>query len=234
MKQEVGSLMYLYFDELELNEPVEVSEFLIYGAAQAVNQANSRNWLPIIVKQTGEDQYQVIGNAFTYAVAEQAGLEKVWCIIADNSPATTEASQLLAHEKVPQVNLARASFDEIKLGLEYLVHRPVNPLKGVNVAKASSRIDEAPRPYWRESLNDVTQLKCGITRGSKLEIFKEVFYVTPEPLPEIVTDTNILEMFNVIELKQMAKKRGIKGYSTKKRADLIKILSQTKDKASNK
>jgi hypothetical protein len=230
MRQQVGSLMYLYLEELELSEPVETSEFLIYGAAQAINKADNRNWLPIIVKQTGEDQYQVIGNTFTYAVAEKAGLEKVWCIIADDSPITRNISQMLAQEKIPRINLATATFEEIKLGLEYLINRPVNSLKGVNLAKASSRIDEAPRHYWREGLKDVVNLKCGITRGKKLEIFKEVFYVIPEPLPEMITDRNILEMFNATELKQMAKKRKIKGYSKKKRADLIKVLSQTPEK----
>lgn len=226
MRQEIGSLMYLYFDELKLETPIEAVEFLIEGTAKAVNQAKGRNWLPIIVKQTGEDQYQVIGNAFVYAVAEKAGLEKVWCIIADDSPETVEVSQLLAQEKLPQVNLATATFEEIKQGLEYLKNRPVNPLKPLDIAKASSRIDEAPSRYWKESLEPVTKLKCGITRGKKLEIFKEVFYVTPEPLPENLTP-DILEMFNVEDLKKIAKKRGMKGYSKKNKADLIKMLSES-------
>ncbi len=227
MKQEIGSLMYLYLDDLELSEPIETSEFLIYGAAKAVNEAGGRNWLPIIVTQVGDNRYQVIGNKFSYAVAEQAELEKVWCIIADNSQATADVSQLLAQEKSPKINLATATFDEIKMGLEYLVNRPVNPLKGVKVTTASNRIDEAPRQYWRESLEEVIKLKCGITKGKKLEIFKEVFYVTPQPLPDKVTDPNILEIFNVSELKAIAKKRGLKGYSKKKRNELISMLSQT-------
>jgi len=227
MRQEVGSLMYLYLNEIELREPVEVPEFLIYGAAKAVNEAGGRNWLPIIVKQTGQDQYQVIGNAFAYAVAEEAELEKVWCIIADDSQVTLESSQLLAQEKIPKIDLATATFEEIKMGLEYLTNRPVNPLKNVRVATASSRIDEAPCRYWRESLEEVTNLKCGITRGKKLEIFKEVFYVTPEPLPDNITDPNILDIFNVKDLRAIARKRRLKGYSKKKRADLIKMLSQS-------
>lgn len=227
MKQEIGSLMYLYLDEIELHDPIDVPEFLVYGAAKAVNQAGGRNWLPIIVKQTGEDQYQVIGNCFTYAVAEEAGLDKVWCIIADDTSLTTEVSQLLAQEKSPKINLATATFEEIKMGLEYLVNRPVNSLKGVKVSTASSRIEEAPRRYWRESLEDVTKLKCGITRGKKLEVFREVFYVTPEPLPNNISDPKILEIFTVKELKEIAKQRGIKGYSKKKRNDLIKMLSQS-------
>jgi len=226
MKQEIGSLMYLYLDDLELGEPIETSEFLIYGAAKALNEAGGRNWLPIIVTQIGDNQYQVIGNRFGYAVAEEAGLEKVWCMIADNSQATAEVSQLLAQEKSPKINLATATFDEIKMGLEYLVSRSINSLKGVKVKTACNRIDEAPRQYWRESLEEVTKLKCGITKGKKLEIFKEVFYVTPQPLPEKITDTNLLEIFNVSELKAMAKKRGLKGYSNKKRNKLIKMLSQ--------
>jgi len=226
MKQEIGSLMYLYLDEIELKEPVEVSQFLIYGTAKAVNEAGGRNWLPIIVKQTGQDQYEVIGNAFAYAVAEEADLEKVWCIIADDSQATAESSQLLAQEKVPKIDLATATYEEIKMGLEYLTKRPVNPLQKVKVATASNKINEAPCRYWRENLEEVTKLKCGITKGKKLEIFKEVFYVTPEPLPDNVTDPKILDMYNVKDLRAIAKQRGLKGYSNKKRADLIKMLSQ--------
>jgi hypothetical protein len=228
MKQEVGSLMYLYLDNLQLDKPIEVPEFIISGAAKAVNEADNRNWLPVIVTQTGQDEYRIIGNAFAYAVAEAAGLEKVWCIVADSSEATIQASKLLAQEELPKVNLATATLEEIKQGLDYLTNRPVNRLMRVKPEVASHRINEAPRRYWRENLMDVTKLKGGITKGKQLNIFKEVFYVTPEPLPDVITDPNILEMFNVTELKKIAKKRGIKGYSKHKRNQLIKTLSESR------
>ncbi|NES85862.1 MAG: hypothetical protein F6K10_33230 [Moorea sp. SIO2B7] len=226
MKQEIGALMYLYMEEIEPGEPIEASEFLIIETAKALNEAGGNNWLPIIVKQIGEDQYKVVGNSFVYAVAEEAGLEKVWCIIADESEKIEKLSRLLAQEELPKIDLAKASRDEIKAGIEYLIKRPVNRLSGVKPAVAISRIYEAPRRYWKENLMDVTKLKCGITKGKKLGIFKEIFYVTSEPLPEIIKDPTILELFTVGELKKMAKKRSITGYSNKKRTALIKMLSE--------
>lgn len=59
-----------------------------------------------------------------------------------------------------------------------MIKHPIHPLVGVKLATATERIDNAPRKYWQESLIDVTKLRCGITKGKKLNIFKEVFYVT--------------------------------------------------------
>ncbi len=240
MKQEIGSLMYLYLEEIE---PVAIAihEFVIKETAKAVNAAGDRNWLPIIVKQTGQDSYKVIGNMFAYVVAEEAGLEKVWCIIADDSEATQTASQLLAQEIIPKVNLATATSEEIQRGLDYLIRRSVNPLKEVKLTVATNRIVEANRQQWKPSLMEVTQLKCGITKGAKLNIFKEVFYITPQPLPEAetsapetsasvseaTTDPKILNNFTVAELKKMAKERGISGYTKLKKGDLVKVLSKS-------
>ncbi|MDJ1183040.1 hypothetical protein [Roseofilum casamattae] len=225
MKQEIGALMYLYLDEIEPGEAISVREFQIKAAAKAVNEAGDRNWLPIIVKQTGVDKYRAIANMFAYAVAEEAGLEKVWCIIADDSETTAHASQLLSQEKSPQIDLATATREEIKLGLDYLIGRSFSPLKGVTLAKATSRIDEAPRQYWKSNLMEVTKLGCGITKA-KLAIFKEVFYVTTQPLPDVITDLQMLNSLTVKKLQEMAQKRGLSGFKKWKKAELVKQLSQ--------
>lgn len=225
MKQEVGSLLHLYVDEIQISTPVKVHDFVLTGAAKAITQAGGRNWIPLIVKQTGAEEYQVIANGFILAAAEEAGMQKVWCIIADDSPVTQTSAQLLAQETLWKVNLATATRDDIKAALDYLIKRPVNPLKGVKLATATERIDNAPRKYWKESLTEVTQLKCGITKGKKLNIFKEVFYTTPEPLPDVITEPDLLSTFTVAELKKMAKKRSLSGYTKLKKNDLIKLLS---------
>ncbi|MDJ1179816.1 Rho termination factor N-terminal domain-containing protein [Roseofilum sp. BLCC_M91] len=229
MKQEIGALIYLYLEEIEPGEPVKIHEFLIKETAKAVSRAGDRNWLPIIVKQMGQDRYQVISNMFAYAVAEEAGLEKVWCIIADDSEATQTACELLSQERLPKIDLATATVDDIHRGLDYLIHRAVNPLKGVKLPVATSRIFEAPRPTWKPSLRDVTQLKCGITKGAKLNAFKEVFYLSAqasstmqEPQEEMQpTDLNSL---TVSQLKKIAKERGLSGYSKLKKGELIDWL----------
>ncbi|HLO87076.1 MAG TPA: Rho termination factor [Nostocaceae cyanobacterium] len=221
---EIGNLMYLYRKEIFPGEATNVPEFLIKSAAQALNKLGGRNWIPIIVKETGEDEYEVIGNSFIYAVAEEAGLEKVWCIIADDSQETAELTKILSGETQPKINLSYATRDEIKAALEYLIEKPGSILKGIKLAVATNRIEEAPRKYWK-NLEPITTLKCGITK-SKLKALDEVFYLTPEQLPEIIKDTAILKTLTATELKKMAKNRGIPGYTKKSKDALIDLLSQ--------
>ncbi|MEL6322027.1 MAG: Rho termination factor N-terminal domain-containing protein, partial [Cyanobacteria bacterium J06626_14] len=93
------------------------------------------------------------------------------------------------------------------------------------ISKALPRIDEAPRQYWT-SLGPIANLKCGITRGKKLNTLESVFYLTPQPMPELISDPNILNTMTTTELKKMAKKRGISGYSKLKKAALVSLLSE--------
>ncbi|NER19860.1 MAG: Rho termination factor [Symploca sp. SIO1B1] len=169
---------------------------------------------------------KVIGNSFIYAVAEEAGLEKVWCVIADDSEETAEVTQILAGERLPKLNLSTASRDDIKSALQFLVEKPGSSLKGIKLAVATEKIEEAPRKYWK-NLEPITKLKCGITKGKKLDTLKEIFYLTPEPIPDVITDPELLDTFTVGELRKMATKRGMSGTSKMKKADLVAVLSKS-------
>ena len=222
---DIGNLMHLYLDEIEPGEATTAPDFLIQASAQVLNEKCDRNWIPIVVKEIGEDQYQVIGNSFTYAVAEEAGLERVWCVIADDSDETAEVARVLSGEEVPKINLSKASRDEINIALQYLIELPGSDLKKVKLATVTNRIEEAPRQYWK-TLDPIANLKCGITRGKKLSALKSVFYLTPQPMPEVITDPVLLKSLTATELKKMAKKRGITGYSKLKKSELINVLSK--------
>ncbi len=221
---DIGNLMHLRLEDIEPGEGTNEPDFLIQASANLLQKNDGHNWVPIIVKETGEDQYEVISNSLIYAIAEEAGLERVWCIIADDKPETVEISKVLAGEVIPKINLSKASRDEIMSALEYLKNKPASPLNRVDVLKAANRIDEAPRRYWK-SFTPATQLGCGITKGKKLDTLKSVFYLTPEPMPEVISDANILRTLTATELKKMAKKREISGYSKMKKADLVEALS---------
>jgi hypothetical protein len=221
---DIGNLMHLYLDEIDPGEGTDAPLFLITAAANYLNQFGERNWVPVIVKEIGQDQYQVIGNTFIYAVAEVAGLEKVWCIIADESEETKQLTQILSREIIPKINLSTASYDEIKDALQYLIEQPGTVLKGVKLSTATTRIDEAPRQYWT-SLDPITKLKCGITKGKKLKALETVFSLTPQPMPEIIQDPAILKDLTTTELKAMAKKRKLTGYSKMKKQELVELLS---------
>lgn len=225
---DVGNLMHLYLDEIQLENPIEVPDFLIQGTAKLLENCGGRNWVPVIVREIGKDQYEVIGNSFVYAVAEAAGLERVWCIVADSSDLAADLSRALAREGIPKINLSIASRDEIVAALRYVMSQPNSVLKSINLATASNRIEEAPRQYWK-SLDAITDLKCGITKGKKLDTLKSVFYLTPQPVPAMVQDTTLLAQLSATELKKMAKERKIAGYSKLKKPELIERLSQSMD-----
>jgi hypothetical protein len=223
---DIGNLMHLYLDEIEPGDGTDAPEFLIRASAQLLAQKGGRNWVPVIVKETGEDQYEVIGNSFIYAVAEEAGLERVWCIVTDGSDETIEVTKVLAGEAMPKINLSKASRDEIMAALEYLVEQPGSALKSVKPAIATNRIDEAPRQYWK-TLEPIANLKCGITKGKKLDALNRVFYLTPQSLPDTITDRDMLKTISTTELKAMAKKRGMTGISKMNKNALVDALSQT-------
>jgi Rho termination factor, N-terminal domain len=222
---DIGNLMHLYLDEIEPGEGTSAPQFLITASAQLLNQKGERNWIPVIVKEIGEDKYQVIGNSFIYAVAQEAGLERVWCIIADNQSDTAEITRVLAGETIPKINLSKASREEIMSALEYLIEQPGSALKTVKLAIATNRIDEAPRQYWK-TLDPITSLKCNISKGKKLDALKQVFYLEPQPMPATITDVGILKTMTTADLKAMAKKRGIAGISKMKKDDLVEVLSK--------
>ncbi len=222
---DVGNLMHLYMDEIKPGEGTDAPEFLITATAKKLNEFGGRNWIPIIVKEIGEDKYEVIGNSFIYAVAEEAGLEKVWCIIAESSNEAVELAKVLSGEITPKINLSAATRDEIKAALQYLIEKPDTELKSVKLLIATDRIDEAPRQYWK-TLDPITTLKCGITKGKKLNALNEVFYLIPQAMPEVIKDSTILKTLTTGELKDMAKKRGITGYTKKKKDELVELLSK--------
>ncbi|MEH1968490.1 MULTISPECIES: Rho termination factor N-terminal domain-containing protein [unclassified Nostoc] len=221
----IGNLMHLYLDEIDPGEGTNAPEFLIKASAHLLNQKGGRNWIPVIVKETGKDKYQVIANSFIYAIAEAARLDRVWCIITDGSDETVEVTKVLAKEEIPKINLSKASRDEIMAALEYLVEQPGSVLKAVKPAIATNRIDEAPREYWK-TLDPILNLKCGITKGKKLDALNKVFYLTPQPMPDTITDTAILQTMTIADLKAIAKKRGITGITKMKKDNLVKALSK--------
>lgn len=254
MKQphDIGKLMHLYLDEIDPGEGTDTADFLIKATAQRLIATNGFNCVPVMVKETGRDRYQVIGPAFIYAVAVEAGLDRLWCIITDDSDETLELTQLLLKESMPKLNLSKASRAEIKAALEYAIEQPGSTLKSIKLATALNRIDEAPRQYW-QTLAPITKLKCGIT-ATKLSALEEIFYLTPEPEPKPEpkpkapaktkaakpkaaaaakppaaenASTQNLNALTVGELRTMAKQRGLSLPSKTTKPKLIAALQQT-------
>lgn len=221
----VGNLMYLYLHEISSEKGTDAPEFSIKAGARVLIESGGRNWVPVIVREIDEDKYEVIGNSFVYAIALEADLERVWCVVADKSETTSELTKILTGELIPKVNLSTASRDEIQAALQYLIEKPGSELSRVNSVIATNRLDEAPRKHWK-TLEPITKLRCGITKGKKLNALKEVFYLTPKATPEVNTNFNVLDTLTVTQLKDMAKKQGLTGYKNKKKQELVNLLSQ--------
>jgi hypothetical protein len=177
--ENIGKLMHLNLSKIESAEPCSESEFIIAGAAEAVLQAGNRNWIPIIVKETGDYQYQVVSNHFVYAVAQQAKLDLVWCIVIDPKPSNIEQAKILAREANPQVNLSTASKDTIIAVLKYLVKE--HNWKNVKPVETANKIVDSNREQWSD-FTPLTKLQCGLTKA-RLDFIAKVFSISPPPPP---------------------------------------------------
>ena len=177
--ENIGKLMHLNLSKIESAEPCSESEFIIAGAAEAVLQAGNRNWIPIIVKETGDYQYQVVSNHFVYAVAQQAKLDLVWCIVIDPKPSNIEQAKILAREANPKVNLSTASKDTIIAVLKYLVKE--HKWKNVKPVETANKIVDSNREQWSD-FTPLTKLQCGLTKA-RLDFIGKVFSISPPPPP---------------------------------------------------
>jgi len=118
-----------------------------------------------------------------------------------------------------------------------LIEQPNSVLKkDVKLAIATTRIDESPRQSWK-NFDAIVNLKCGITKGKKLDAIKSVFYLTPTVLEldtipqntdtsELTNDLASLKKMTVTALRAMAKSKGITGMSKANKDTLIGLLSQ--------
>lgn len=177
--ENIGKLMHLKLSKIESAEPCSESEFIIAGAAEAVLHAGNRNWIPIIVKETGDYQYQVVSNHFVYAVAQQAKLDLVWCIVIDPKPSNIEQAKILAREANPTVNLSTASKDTIIAVLKYLVKE--HNWNNVEPVETANQIVESNREQWSDFL-PLTKLKCNLNKA-RLGCIAQVFTLSPPPPP---------------------------------------------------
>ncbi|MEG4496570.1 hypothetical protein QUB05_03445 [Microcoleus sp. F10-C6] len=177
--ENIGKLMHLELAKIESAEPCSESEFIIAGAAEAVLQAGNRNWIPIIVKETGDYQYQVVSNHFVYAVAQQAKLDLVWCIVIDPKPSNIEQAKILARETNPKVNLSTASKDTIIAVLKYLVKE--HNWNNVKPVETANKIVQSNREQWSDFI-PLTKLQCGLTKP-RLDCIAKVFTISPPPPP---------------------------------------------------
>ncbi|MBN3891485.1 MAG: hypothetical protein HWQ43_20760 [Nostoc sp. JL31] len=233
----IGKLMHLNLTAIEPGEKFSESEFIIKAAAESILEADGRNWIPVIVKEIGDYKYQVVSNHFIYAVAQEAKLERAWCIVISPESQTIEQAKILAREVLPKVNLNTASRDNILAALKYLISEPSSALKGVDPIVATNRIAESNRETWF-NFNPILTLKCGINRGKKLDALAKVFFLSslpPLPPPEIVSIKSASrdEVFTRLSYLSKFKIAGFEAIDIEKSSDIIFSASKGKWKSLN-
>lgn len=228
--ENIGKLMNLKLSKIESAEPCSESEFIIAGAAEAVLQAGNRNWIPIIVKETGDYQYQVVSNHFVYAVAQQAKLDSVWCIVIDPKPSNIEQAKILAREANPKVNLSTASKDTIIAVLKYLVKE--HNWKNVKPVETANKIVDSNRDQWSD-FTPLTKLQCGLTKA-RLDFIAKVFSISPPPPPPpppqavSVKRASRDEIFDRLNYLSTNKIGGFENIDAEKTADAIFTVNKGK------
>jgi ribosomal protein L21 len=135
----------------------DTSSIIISAIADELKRIG-RNVLPVIVKQSGEDKYQVILNDQIVAAARQAKLDFVWCIIVDNG---MENQLQVETGKVVRTNLQAATEKELTNFFEFIQtqEKGFSKIQPPLVAKA---VVEYRQANSFKDLNFLTKLKCGI------------------------------------------------------------------------
>ncbi|MEG4529130.1 hypothetical protein [Microcoleus sp. D2_18a_D3] len=231
--ENIGKLMHLELAKIESAESCSESEFIIAGAAEAILQSGNRNWIPIIVKETGDYQYEVVSNNFVYAVAKQAQLERAWCIVIDPKPSNIEQAKILAREANPTVNLSTASKDTIIAVLKYLVKE--HNWKNVKPIETAIKIVDSNREQWSD-FTPLTKLQCGLTKA-RLDFIAKVFSISPPPPPPpppeavSVKRASRDEIFDRLNYLSTNKIGGFENIDAEKTADAIFTANKGKWKS---
>ncbi len=130
---------------------------------------NQRNFLPLIVEEVDEQEYEVLLNAHVLEAAKQAKLDFVWCIMADEE----RGKQIEVESKQRfEINLLTASENTIAGMFDYIksVHSGFSQVNPKEVAK---KIVKNRNNQWK-TFNPITKLRCKVGR-KKLDILANYF-----------------------------------------------------------
>jgi hypothetical protein len=163
---ELGDILRIPSEFVETKSKAKLNATLVKSLANKLKVSN-KNILPIIVKQTSEDEYEAIHNTLILEAAKQAGLEFVWCIAVNDKMET----QILAETgELFQVSLLDSSEKEIIEGLTF-ARDTETALKKLDPAKVAKVIVSARTPSWKD-LKPLSKLKCGVGAKTAPVLFK--------------------------------------------------------------
>ncbi|MBC7971198.1 MAG: hypothetical protein H7Z11_13950 [Verrucomicrobia bacterium] len=210
----------------------EAQPIIIKAIAQELS-TTGKNILPVIVRLLGEDKYQAILNTQILDAARQVKLDFVWCIVV-NQPMQQQIEVELG--QVLRVNLTTAPEQALVETLAYIQAQPNSPLKGLDATITASKIAAEDRSTWQD-FTPIIKLKCGITKGKKLDALATVFYLTPPPPPPApptsisIKQASRAEIFERLDYLNTYKIGGFDTIDPETVSDLIASASRSKWKS---
>ena len=166
---DIGKYLRIPRKQIKLRDGELQSHPAVLEAIAEKLKVNGRNFLPIIVEQVDEDEYEVLLNYHILEASQKANLDFVWCILADEN----RRKQIEVESKQRfEVNLLTASEKTIAGMLEYI--KSVHPgFSQVDPAEAAKKIVKNRSDTWK-SFRPITKLRCKIG-SKKLETLSNYF-----------------------------------------------------------
>lgn len=115
MKQDPGTLLHLYANEVSHNQ--EINQALVNQYKTQIQQSG-RNWVPVVVIQTGAETFDVINGAEILEACNQLGIHKVWCIIADETALNWAPNAEPTTEPVAEPEPAKRTYRQMQAALK--------------------------------------------------------------------------------------------------------------------
>ncbi|MFB2882383.1 hypothetical protein [Floridanema aerugineum] len=154
---DIGSYIRIPCQQIKLRENEQKSHPALVEAIAEKLKANGRNYLPLIVEEVDEDEYEVLLNADVLEAAQKAKLDFVWCILADEQ--RRKQIEVEAKQRF-EVNILTASEKTIAEMLDYI--KSVNPsFRQIDPEQAAKAIVENRSETWK-SFRPLTKLRCQI------------------------------------------------------------------------
>jgi hypothetical protein len=231
----IGTIREFYLDQLEYPSTINEPDFLVNAAAQVLKKYGGKNWVPIIIKNIGEDKYEVIGNSFVYAVAKSAKLETILCIVIESTDEAEEISKILSKEVHPKINLSIANEHEIKAAFEYLKSQSNSPLSNIkpnSIKSIANKIVNSDRQYW----TDLTPLGSLRSKPIKenLEFVSKLFYLTSIQPPAPPIQSPALPKINLSIANKDEIKAAFKYLKSQSNSPLSNIQARSIESIANK
>ena len=144
-KTDVGTQKFIYTDEISIKNPKKFNEAKLNEAAELIKK-EGWNYDAVVIKETGANRYEVIGNAFVYEAAKRAGIERINTVIGnDKAEQNLKASRDDEPETLtvgPQKDRAskRYNMEDSDIGtmkITYLDEIDVKPTQRVNPKKVA-------------------------------------------------------------------------------------------------